>query len=181
LVTKICTKCSCEKPLTEFHKDKSKADGRFPSCKSCRKIVSSAHYVSNLERRRTENRERNRRNKNSKNAKQAEYRKANREIIRTKGRDYQKNNRDKYAANTARYRADKIQATPAWLTDDQKVFMDVTYAMANVITEMTGEKHVVDHIHPLRGRGFAGLHVPWNLQVITELENLTKSNKIVGI
>ena len=178
---KICTKCDCEKPLTEFHKDPQKPDGRHPHCKSCRKVASDAHYFANLERRREENRERNRRDKDARNAQQAKYREANREEIRAKGRAYQKDNRDRYAANTARYRADKIQATLAWLTDDQKVFMDVTYAMANAMTKMTGEKYVVDHIHPLHGRGFAGLHVPWNLQVITEFENLSKSNKIVGI
>jgi 5-methylcytosine-specific restriction endonuclease McrA len=109
------------------------------------------------------------------------YRESHREEIRSKGRQYQKNNRAQYAANTARYKASKIKATPDWLTEDHKTFMDVTYAMAGVITKMTGVKHVVDHIHPLRGKSFSGLHVPWNLQVITEPENLEKSNKLLEL
>ncbi len=34
-VMKICTKCKIEKPTSEFHKDKSREDGYYPSCKVC--------------------------------------------------------------------------------------------------------------------------------------------------
>ena len=45
------------------------------------------------------------------------------------------------------------------------------------MTKTTGEQYVVDHIFPLRSPIASGLHVPWNLRVVTRAANLTKSNK----
>tara|TARA_R110000868_G_scaffold47157_2_gene155052 strand:- start:230 stop:841 length:612 start_codon:yes stop_codon:yes gene_type:complete len=71
-------------------------------------------------------------------------------------------------------------ATPAWITRKQKSEMRAIYQIAITMTKTTGEKYVVDHIWPLRSDFVCGLHVPWNLRVITQSENLAKSNTMPG-
>ena len=69
-------------------------------------------------------------------------------------------------------------ATPAWLTKEQRNAIKQLYIEARKLTKLTGVKYEVDHIVPLINDDVCGLHVPWNLQVLTKDENLRKSNKI---
>ncbi len=83
-------------------------------------------------------------------------------------------------ADTKSRRRKHREATPKWLTTAQKAAMREIYKMAITMTQTTGEQYVVDHIVPLRSHEVCGLHVPWNLRVITQEENLKKSNKLVA-
>ena len=82
------------------------------------------------------------------------------------------------ADNSVRKRRHR-EATPPWLMAEQKLALKKLYLHAREMTKLTGERYVVDHIVPLRGETVCGLHVPWNLRVITQDENLKKSNKLV--
>jgi len=47
------------------------------------------------------------------------------------------------------------------------------------ITAETGIKHEVDHIIPIKGKNVSGLHVPWNLQILTKSKNAKKRNRVI--
>ena len=79
-------------------------------------------------------------------------------------------------ADTKARRRKHREATPPWLSKKQKSEIRQLYQIAITMTRTTGEQYVVDHIVPLRGTDVCGLHVPWNLRVITQDENLRKSN-----
>jgi 5-methylcytosine-specific restriction endonuclease McrA len=81
-------------------------------------------------------------------------------------------------ADTKARRRKHRQATPKWLSSKQKTEIRQLYQIAIIMTKTTGEQYVVDHIIPLRSNDVCGLHVPWNLRVITQEENLKKSNKL---
>lgn len=71
-------------------------------------------------------------------------------------------------------------ATPKWLSAEQKMEIRLKYRLAIELSRATGVRHAVDHEIPLHGEAVCGLHVPWNLRVITQEENLKKSNKLVA-
>ena len=79
-------------------------------------------------------------------------------------------------AKSRRYEAIR-RATPPWLTKEHREEMKLKRDIARRLTKTTGILHVVDHIVPLQGENICGLHVPWNMQVITAEENSKKSNK----
>lgn len=81
-------------------------------------------------------------------------------------------------ADTKARRRKHRDATPLWLTRKQKSEIRQLYQIAITMTQTTGEQYVVDHIYPLRSDVVCGLHVPWNLRVVTQAENLQKSNSL---
>lgn len=88
-----------------------------------------------------------------------------------------------YAANREVYmwRARRrLIACPSWLTADQRRQISEVYGLAEKLN--AGRRDFeVDHIVPLNGRNVCGMHVPWNLQVITRAENRAKHNSIPEI
>ncbi|CAB4124923.1 HNHc domain containing protein [uncultured Caudovirales phage] len=103
----------------------------------------------------------------------------NRDSRRVYAKKYDNENQEKKTAREALRRAKKLKATPKWLTKDHIKQIEDIYRQAKELEETTGEKYHVDHIIPLQGKTVSGFHVPWNLQVITAIENLEKSNKLV--
>jgi hypothetical protein len=182
---KKCTKCKQNREIVEFRKDKSRKDGLYPQCKICCKAYKEAydtnhkgqHSMYRFERKeekaeydssyRTQNKERYR-----------NYEEGRREEKSLYNAIYAKINPGKMNARSAKRNAAKFQATPKWLTRTQLFEIEGFYIEAARLTKETGIPHHVDHIVPLQGKTVRGLHVPWNLQILTAIENLSKGNRI---
>ena len=93
--------------------------------------------------------------------------------------NWAKNNPEKVNARNMKRVTAKMKATPKWLTKEQKDLISTFYDTAKLCEAVTGEKHQVDHIVPLKSNLVCGFHVPWNLQVLTAKENNKKQNKIL--
>ena len=116
--------------------------------------------------------------KEEKKAQQRIYYESHKEEIRAQRKDWNKVNSDKVNANQARQIAQRLKRSPFWITSKYYKEMRIYYTEAQVLTKSTGIPHHVDHIIPLQGKNVSGLHVPWNLQVITAEENLKKGNRL---
>ena len=89
------------------------------------------------------------------------------------------NNPDLYKELVSVRRRRFRDATPKWLSPEQRMEIRLKYRLAIEMSRATGIRHAVDHEVPIQGEDVCGLHVPWNLQVITQEENLKKYNKHV--
>ena len=165
--TKVCTKCSLEKPLDAFNKDKYKKDGYMHHCKECKKEYYNKNREAIAKQRvgyRQKNRERL-------VAQTKEWCKNNKERHYVTSREWKKNNRDKCTAHSAKRRAAKLNATPAWANQEK---IDYVYYCRDLVNKVYGGDCEVDHIAPLQGKHVCGLHVHNNLQLLSAKANRSK-------
>jgi len=92
-------------------------------------------------------------------------------------RNWRKENPAKATLHSAMRRASILKATPPWVDIDEILPF---YEEAKRMTFGTGILHTVDHIVPLKNHVVCGLHVPWNLQVMTSSENAKKKNNFTA-
>lgn len=154
---KICRNCGISKSLNLFPKQKQNKDGYHSYCKECRSKYDVARY-------------------NSK--KRSELYLANLDENRAARRKYYQQTKQEYYVRKAKRRASELDRTPSWLTKEDFNTISLFYHIAKLKQEITGIPHEVDHIIPLQGKTVCGLHVPWNLQILTQKENRKKANRL---
>jgi hypothetical protein len=113
--------------------------------------------------------------------KAAEYRANNPEKIAAATRGWRENNRGKRTSMQMMRLARQANATPSWLSPEQKESIDVFYTEAASLSKKFNVRIHVDHIVPLKGSNVCGLHVPWNLQLTTQSYNCSKNNSMTEL
>ena len=202
---KICRVCKEAKDLAEFSMAKCYKDGLNSRCRACTAIDSKEYRKNNkascMARKNAwvkENKARVKANgaalyqktKAIVNARTKAHYEKNKESILARGKErYKANpapqkarikawstaNRHKCVANTAKYKASKMQATPAWANDG---YINLFYMGARIEAARTGRKVHVDHIIPLQGESVCGLHCEDNLQLMLANANQSKGNRL---
>lgn len=177
MTSKTCGCCKTVKLLADFYKSKKERDGHMCRCKACdqayaasRKTQKAAYaraymqtdaYKEYKQRRATKNREKT--------------------LVRMQRKldvfaDMTDSQTRRWRIHAAARYVNRLQATPKWLTAAQKQRTLEIYAATQHLQELTATVYHVDHIVPLCGETVCGLHVWWNLQPLTERDNLLKRN-----
>lgn len=167
-MSKICSKCNFEKELKEFYKDKNARGGRRSSCKGCDvkrriKFAKENPKMTSKAKKRFYNKNIDKIKKYSDQLRKAGY-------FAQKQREFYSRNRGKMIAQAADRRAQLIKAKLGNIYDTE----------ISEIYKSCPKEYEVHHIIPLRDHSniVCGLHVPWNLEILTKEEHLIKHEEL---
>jgi len=149
----------------------------YEANKEKKTAYNKAWHEANKEKAAARNKAWREANKEKKIAYSKAYYETNKEEIVASNKAWKQANPDKMAAMSSKYRALKVKAIPEHLRDCpfERERLTQTYKLRNLMTEITGIEHHVDHLWPL-SKG--GPHWSGNLQVIPAFENLSKKDKL---
>ena len=105
-----------------------------------------------------------------------QYRLSNPDKVKAATKKWQIANKHKKAQAERKRYAAKLGATPDWLSKSDMEWMNDIYLEAKKLSDAKGVDVNVDHIVPLQGKDVCGLHVPWNLRLVSRSYNSKKSN-----
>lgn len=200
---KTCTSCHLYFSLDQFYRKNTGKFGRQEKCKKCSATYAKVQNKKHKNKRQARALQYYKENQEKKKYQQKQYRLNNQEKVKQQRKKYYEKHRSKLLEQKKEYyhnnksdikekrklyveqnrhkvnaahikrKVQKKQATPPW-ADLQKI--EHVYWVCNFISEITGIKHHVDHVHPLLGKTICGLHVHTNLQILTAEENMKKGN-----
>lgn len=107
VLTKACTDCGEEKPITEYHKLKTGKYGVTSRCKSCAKIRKKAYNEANKEKIKAYNESYYAEKKDFVREIQKAYYEENSEQIKANVRKWERENPERKAENQTKYRKEK--------------------------------------------------------------------------
>lgn len=188
---KECSDCKTIKPYTEFQRDKRSVDGLRWNCRQCRGAQRRKEWANNNE----ENRRKRSVYRHLNKDKISEYKKKDyikhRDKILAKCKIYAEENKEAKAEYSKKHYSENrhIYITNARKRESrlkEGINMEFTgrmkeiYYVCETFSKVDEVEYQVDHIVPLTHKDVCGLHVPWNIQILTRDENQSKKNKFDG-
>lgn len=171
-MNKKCSRCGDVKELSLFYKSKKEKDGHMHRCKTCDHANARARGNKKAEyMRRYTNTDAYKQRMAEKRRSAILERLQKKIVSAAELTDAQVRRWRRNAA--ARY-FNRLQATPKWLSVEQKQRTTEIYATTQRLQELTATTYHVDHTVPLCNESVCGLHVWWNLQPLTERDNISK-------
>jgi hypothetical protein len=172
-----CKKCGIEKNSTNAHKCNKSADGFQTYCKKCKNEVNliinracrKRYYEKHRERVIARNNEYTKRTLVRKRERDAAWAKAHPEVMKSSRKKFYEANRGRLMA--ALRRRQKIKDLAKNLSPAYQLEMEGFYLFCRIFKGFE-----VDHIIPMNGKKVSGLHVPSNLQILTQHANRSKRN-----
>ena len=165
--TKLCTKCTTLKLVTDFGVSTKRKDGLRPWCKKCHNATNKKWRESNP----TYYKNRHETNPDRRKQYDNKYKTKNPRYLKT----YYENNKHEFIEKVITRRLHTKRVTPAW-ANKQKIRL--VYRVAHNLNKLHGYvKYHVDHVVPLRRKLVSGLHTHNNLRILLAEENKTKFNR----
>ena len=204
IATKRCTRCSEQKPIDEFNKDRRQPDGLQSKCRSCQKEVRRDWYLRNREREieksaqwaienpekaREKDLRRNARNpgrtaaqakrwrlenKDRYLANRRNWKRSNPEKVRKSARASYAKNPEKYLAKSHKRRQKDPETGVVFTRRDVERIYRQQRGMCACCKGKLGTKFERDHIIPL---ALGGTNDPANIQLLCKRCNQNKAAK----
>ncbi len=167
----VCTKCNSEKSATEFHRN---GDRRRPACKTCNNASTKKWRDENPEAYKASKKRSEVKHADRVAERHRRWRAKNPE----RARELSVKAMDKWRTlNPDKARvASRVQRAKRRAQETQRTLPGHDAFIAAIYKTASGLGLTVDHVVPLNGENVSGLHVPWNMQMLSDNQNKRKSN-----
>lgn len=127
---KTCPACGETKPLDDFHRDRSRADGRAIYCKTCNREKCRRYREENRDKVLERKRRYHENNRDRELERSRQYYENNRDKVREQQRRYREENRDEELERHRRYREENRDYVSRRNARRRKSTNDLTRAFA---------------------------------------------------